>query len=401
MHASAPAPAARSKPRAIMRMLTTKFIPRPVITAPPQLGPDAAQERRTAALRARGLLPAKDLSAQEREQDACIPVVGPAEPQGLSAADLIKREYEARSAADDAPSPPDALARMRAFRFGGSTPTLVLPPSNDAASAPPSPTHSPTTPAARALPVPPAPLSPPPTYALPPLPPSPSSIATPYSTSPSAASLPPSPADRVSPTTDALPSPPPSRALPLPPSPAVPAFVLSVPDAGARLRPAPSVRSLRSLKSTPDALVPPPAEPALVRDAPAGPIASPPSPTPGVTGATPTDAHGAAPESDDHEGQDKDGHRHHRDQEGKDGRALGHRQDESGALIPDSGHTPPRSPPSPHATRGDAGPHLPPAAAPAAPGDVALTRARAAGAACAPGARGPRRGGGREHDAYA
>ncbi|KAE9405180.1 hypothetical protein BT96DRAFT_935147 [Gymnopus androsaceus JB14] len=59
---------------------------------------------REAALRERGLLPARDMSALEREQDARISPIFPVpemSTDGLSAADRIKREWEAKIQSDD------------------------------------------------------------------------------------------------------------------------------------------------------------------------------------------------------------------------------------------------------------------------------------------------------------
>ncbi|KAF8802498.1 hypothetical protein BYT27DRAFT_7261032 [Phlegmacium glaucopus] len=126
-----------SKPRTIMRMLTTKFNPRlptpstlasRLTTIPP--GPNAfTKENREAALRERGLLPPlepnKDLSAQEKEQDRAIPIVNPTgDPHSpteanntLSAADLIKKEWEAKNRSLEYTQ----LQRMNSFKFGGSS----------------------------------------------------------------------------------------------------------------------------------------------------------------------------------------------------------------------------------------------------------------------------------------
>ncbi|KAF5326892.1 hypothetical protein D9619_004148 [Psilocybe cf. subviscida] len=210
----------RSKSRTIIRMLTTKFshpststssntndahptstepsssaptthalhlkIPKPSKPkAPPKVAPTgfADPAARAAALRARGLLPplpVLDLSEQERERDARLPVLeseahsqeGMAQwrgeeggDQGETAADRIKREWAARNGieigiptplvdrlGDDevggakevdegaeegkvGPQQVDAdpqRTRMRAFKFGGgstpTTPTVDAPP---------------------------------------------------------------------------------------------------------------------------------------------------------------------------------------------------------------------------------------------------------------------------------
>ncbi|CAA7266860.1 unnamed protein product [Cyclocybe aegerita] len=155
---------------------------------PPSPNANAAmKEQREAALRARGLLPPlrpnKDLSQQEAEQDAHIPVVAlPSLPYGQrgesasessheggnvnvvvqeSAADMIKREWEARNKSLE-------RERMSKFRFGGSAPSSPAPdavgfPMSSAPSTSPSPENAP-----RPLPPPPSiPLPSPPTSSLP------------------------------------------------------------------------------------------------------------------------------------------------------------------------------------------------------------------------------------------
>jgi hypothetical protein len=142
-----------SKPRTIIRRLTTKFNPRvqtssPVVSRFPA-GPNAfSKENREAALRERGLLPPlpnRDLSSQEREQDKAIPIVLPKDDQlsstetgTPSAADLIKREWEAKNRSLATQS--DQLQRMNSFKFGrknsvSATPVIRFSSSESAESA--------------------------------------------------------------------------------------------------------------------------------------------------------------------------------------------------------------------------------------------------------------------------
>lgn len=137
-------------------MLTTKFnnprtytssqvVPR---LSPLPSGPNAfTKENREAALRERGLLPPrqnKDLSAQEKELDRAIPVVlqkdddqrGSTEADSPSAADLIKREWEAKNRLLES----HQLQRMNSFKFGGNfscpeAPVIQLSLSESADSA--------------------------------------------------------------------------------------------------------------------------------------------------------------------------------------------------------------------------------------------------------------------------
>ncbi|KAH9481328.1 hypothetical protein JR316_0005850 [Psilocybe cubensis] len=124
-----------SKPRTLIRMISTKFTPRtvsvPALRSPPAAPRSAfSKEQRDAALRERGLLPPlpnRDLSTQEREQDRHIPIVelGQEESHGHqrqgegegepSAADLVKKAWEAKNSqprlpAAAAPPPPPAAA---------------------------------------------------------------------------------------------------------------------------------------------------------------------------------------------------------------------------------------------------------------------------------------------------
>ena len=124
-----------------MRMLSTKFthrlptsLPTGSRLAPIPSGPNAfSRESREAALRERGLLPPlrpnKDLSAQELEQDRAIPIVLPTDPHNptqvdtLSAADLIKKEWEEKNLSLESTQ----LQRMNSFKFGGARPSSDLP----------------------------------------------------------------------------------------------------------------------------------------------------------------------------------------------------------------------------------------------------------------------------------
>lgn len=126
-------------------MLSTKFthrlptsLPTGSRLAPIPSGPNAfSKENREAALRERGLLPPlrpnKDLSAQELEQDRAIPIVLPTDPHNptqadtLSAADLIKKEWEEKNRSLESTQ----LQRMNSFKFGGAR------PSSDSPSEPP------------------------------------------------------------------------------------------------------------------------------------------------------------------------------------------------------------------------------------------------------------------------
>ena len=106
------------------------------LTAIPS-GPNAfSKESRDAALRERGLLPPlranKDLSAQEKEQDKAIPIVSPKDDPGQrgsteantpSAADLIKKEWEAKNRLLESAQ----LQRMNSFKFGGTSSPIDSP----------------------------------------------------------------------------------------------------------------------------------------------------------------------------------------------------------------------------------------------------------------------------------
>ena len=123
-----------SRPHTLIRRLTTKFNPRihspsPAVPRVPSAPSAFNKQSREAALRERGLLPPlrpnKDLSAQEEEQDRVIPIVllkddhrGSTESAAPSpsAADLVKKEWEAKNRSRAAGS--DQLQRMNSFEFG-------------------------------------------------------------------------------------------------------------------------------------------------------------------------------------------------------------------------------------------------------------------------------------------
>ncbi|KAH6913136.1 hypothetical protein BKA70DRAFT_713999 [Coprinopsis sp. MPI-PUGE-AT-0042] len=104
---------------------------KPSIKRPPAAASAFSKEHREAALRARGLLPplpVKDLSQLEREQDIMIPVVslpqvneapGDAEGGGASAADLIKKQWEAKNLDEETIQ----RQRLQTFKFGGASTT--------------------------------------------------------------------------------------------------------------------------------------------------------------------------------------------------------------------------------------------------------------------------------------
>ncbi|KAF8633089.1 hypothetical protein AX15_001508 [Amanita polypyramis BW_CC] len=135
-----------SRSRTILKFLTAKIrptsptppLPSPSVTSPPGKThfsfrapppPDSqpAKEKREAALRERGLLPPlkpkKDLSRLEREHDTHLPVspvedttVTIASPTGIetiTAANLIKKEWEAKNHSRE-----DDERRFKSFRFG-------------------------------------------------------------------------------------------------------------------------------------------------------------------------------------------------------------------------------------------------------------------------------------------
>ncbi|KAF5359486.1 hypothetical protein D9756_003277 [Leucocoprinus leucothites] len=120
----------RSRPKStILRVISTTFRsrpPEPPTSPPPASTSLQAKQNREDALRERGLLPpkpVKDLSRQEADQDCHNPTLPPeqdsfsAEP---SAADLIRREWEAKNTISDsvASVEADERHRMSSFRFG-------------------------------------------------------------------------------------------------------------------------------------------------------------------------------------------------------------------------------------------------------------------------------------------
>lgn len=158
-----------SKSRTILRVISTTFrspSPPPSASPPPANISLQAKQNREAALRERGLLPpkpSKDLSRQEADRDHRIPIVpldqnssdDPAEP---SAADLVKKEWEARNstAKSVASAEIEERERMKSFRFGAvpGSPSqkttdfyrlTQLETVVEAKSSPPSPLHDGTT----------------------------------------------------------------------------------------------------------------------------------------------------------------------------------------------------------------------------------------------------------------
>lgn len=133
-----------SKPRTIIRMISSKFSARP---PPPTVHVELSREQRDAALRARGLIP----------QQAPRPPPPPEQKleQGVpSAADIIKQEWAAKNALVR-----DERERFHSFKFGGPSPPegqLPSPPGSPVLNEVevPSRTHSPAPPL-RALPTPP------------------------------------------------------------------------------------------------------------------------------------------------------------------------------------------------------------------------------------------------------
>lgn len=121
----------RSKSR-LVRLLTTKKrtdADQPANARPsrrPGVTNAYSKEQREAALRARGLLPPLSLSQQERELDNTIPIVRhkPSDSvdgeTGPSAADLIKKEWEAKNKEAEE----QQRKRLDSFKFGGSSSDL-------------------------------------------------------------------------------------------------------------------------------------------------------------------------------------------------------------------------------------------------------------------------------------
>lgn len=128
----------RSKSRTVLRVISTKFrstSPISPTSPPPANASPQAKQNREAALRERGLLPPlkpnKDLSRQEAEQDAKIPVVtldrsSSEDVAPPSAADLIRREWEAKNQSTKSEGD-EERERMNTFRFGGSPSAEVFP----------------------------------------------------------------------------------------------------------------------------------------------------------------------------------------------------------------------------------------------------------------------------------
>ncbi|KAJ8503025.1 hypothetical protein ONZ45_g11218 [Pleurotus djamor] len=128
-------------PKAILKRFTTKLrlpssVPLPVLKTPPQPSTSfASSSQRENALRERGLLPPlhpnPDLSAQEQVQDSRYSVVIPIDQveavNDVSAASKIKQDWVARNKLSEESL--SEVTRMRTFKFGGSTSSLPLPPS--------------------------------------------------------------------------------------------------------------------------------------------------------------------------------------------------------------------------------------------------------------------------------
>ncbi|KAL9714240.1 hypothetical protein Ac2012v2_002550 [Leucoagaricus gongylophorus] len=113
----------RSKSKRILRAISTTFRPRfpqsPTSPPPASVSPQAKQNRE-AALRERGLLPAKDLSRQEADQDRRNPVISPDRDSidnssKPSAAQIIRQEWEIQNTTS---AEVRERERMKSFRFG-------------------------------------------------------------------------------------------------------------------------------------------------------------------------------------------------------------------------------------------------------------------------------------------
>ncbi|KAJ3760283.1 hypothetical protein EV360DRAFT_81313 [Lentinula raphanica] len=175
-------------PLTIARRISTTFR-RPSHPARVPVPPAHSKQLREAALRERGLLPPKDMSTQEREQDSQLaPIVSTPQAgyvDGLSEADRIKQAWEAKilpsDQVDPEVSPGPALEATQSVNPGNagesSRKELTPPPS-------PKPTLSIRKRSSRARLTE---ATPPPTYELPPTPLAPESVP-----------LPPSPVDDTS-----------------------------------------------------------------------------------------------------------------------------------------------------------------------------------------------------------
>lgn len=119
----------RSTSKNILRVISSTFRSRfsASSTSPPPASPSPrAKQRREAALRERGLLPARDLSRQEADQDRRNPAIAPdrslrsfnnsPEP---SAAQVIRQQWEDRNMVST-PAEASERERMKHFRFGAS-----------------------------------------------------------------------------------------------------------------------------------------------------------------------------------------------------------------------------------------------------------------------------------------
>ncbi len=122
------------KSKSLLRRMSTAFHkPQPTTDAPAVPSP-SLQQKREAALRARGLLPPlanKDLSRQELEQDErCSPCVAlkPESDGDLTEAHRIKEQWEAKNRISEL----EQRSKLNTFKFGGlasaSQPDLTEPP---------------------------------------------------------------------------------------------------------------------------------------------------------------------------------------------------------------------------------------------------------------------------------
>ena len=140
----------RSTSKNILRVISSTFRSRfpASSTSPPPASPSSsprAKQRREAALRERGLLPPRDLSRQEADQDRRNPVIPPdrssfnnsPEP---SAAQVIRQQWEDRNMVSTSTMPAEAgeRERMKHFRFGPSLSASASSP--DLSRSPPSET---------------------------------------------------------------------------------------------------------------------------------------------------------------------------------------------------------------------------------------------------------------------
>lgn len=141
----------------LLRLINSTFrsqLPAASTSPPPASTNPRAKQKREAALRERGLLPARDLSRQEADQDRRNPVIPPdrssfndstdhssfnnsTEP---SAAQVIRQQWEDRNMLSTSSTPTGAneCERMKYFRFGASLSASASSP--DLSRSPPSET---------------------------------------------------------------------------------------------------------------------------------------------------------------------------------------------------------------------------------------------------------------------